>query len=68
MLFIIDVHWTRRTPDPERENAGTTTYAEFAHTATRATSQATRKFRRHYGLHLQITRTAEKQPPPPILA
>jgi hypothetical protein len=68
MLFLIDIHWTRRTPDPERKNTGHTTYAEFAKTLTRATSQATKKFRRHYGLHLQIERTAEKQDPAKIFS
>lgn len=54
MLFIIVIHWTRRTPDPERDAHGRITYAQFAKTLTRAKTNASRKFRLHYGKHLSI--------------
>lgn len=59
-LYLIDITWTRRQPEPDRENTGTKTYAEYARTLTRAVSQASTKFRRHYGMHLAISKTAEK--------
>jgi hypothetical protein len=54
MLFLIEIHWQRRTPEPERTNTGRTTYAEFSKTLTSAKTNATRKFRLHYGNHLAI--------------
>ena len=65
-LFLIDISWQRRQPDPDRENTGTKTYAEYARSLTRATTQACKKFRRHYGMHLAITQTAEKPDPAAI--
>jgi hypothetical protein len=61
MLFLIEIHWTRRAPDPDQPSTGSTTYAEYASTVTRATSQAARKFQRHYHVHRAITHTCEKQ-------
>ena len=68
MLYLIQIHWTRRQPEPDRSDTGTTTYAEFARTLTTAKRQATAKFRRHYGSHLAIQSTTEKQDPAGLYA
>jgi len=65
-LYLIDISWQRRHPDPELPLTGTQTFAEFARTITRARSQASAKFRRHYGMHLAITKTAHKPAPAAI--
>lgn len=65
MMFLIRVHWTRRVRDPEQDDEGTTTYAEFAPTATAATTKAVKKFNRHYGLHRAITSTTQETEPAP---
>jgi hypothetical protein len=62
-LFIIDISWQRRNPQDGDEQTGTKTYAEYARPLTRATTQASKKFRRHYGMHLAIQKVAEKQDP-----
>lgn len=63
MLFIIDIAWTRRAPEPGRPDNGTTTYSEYARTLTTAKRRAAAKFRRHYGAHLAIRSATEKQDP-----
>jgi hypothetical protein len=62
-LFLIDISWKRRKAQDGDDQTGTKTYAEYARTLTRATTQASKKFRRHYGMHLAITKTAEKPDP-----
>lgn len=63
MLFIINVHWKRRSPEPGRPNKGHSTYAEYGRTLLAAKRKAATKFRRHYGLHLAIERTEEFNDP-----
>lgn len=63
MLYIINVHWTRRAPEDGRPDKGHSTFAEFARTLNGAKRKAAAKFRRHYGLHLAIARTEEFQDP-----
>ena len=62
MLYIIDIHWSRRTPETGRPDSGTTTYAEYTKTLNAAKRRAAANFRRHYGMHLNITATREKAP------
>jgi len=68
MLYLIQVHWQRRTPEPGRPDKGTTTYAEFARSLGAAKRKAAGKFRRHYGMHLSTTSTTEKPDPAGIHA
>lgn len=63
MLYLINIHWTRRVPEDGRPTNGKSTYAEYARTLTGAKRKAAAKFRRHYGLHLDVTRTEEFQDP-----
>lgn len=63
MLFLIDIHWQRRSPEPEREDSGISTYAMAGRSFAAAKSKAIRKFNRHFGLHLSISKTVEKADP-----
>jgi hypothetical protein len=68
MLYLIEIHWTRRSPELGRPDSGRATYAEFAKTFTAARNKAVRKFNRHLGMHLSIQRVAEKQDPAGIFS
>jgi hypothetical protein len=63
MLFIINIHWERRAHEDGRPDKGYSTYAEYAKTLNGAKRKAAAKFRRHYGMHLNIARTEEFQDP-----
>ncbi len=63
MLYLIDIVWIRRTPEADRPDSGTTTYAEFARTLTGAKRKASAKCRRHYGMHLTLINAREQQDP-----
>ena len=63
MLYLIEIHWTRRVADPELPPGGVTVMAEFGPSLTAATTKAVRKFQRHYHIHRAITSTNEKQDP-----
>jgi hypothetical protein len=68
MLYIINVHWQRRTPETGLPDKGHSTFAEYARSLTAAKRKASAKFRRHYGMHLDVTRTEEFQDPAGIFA
>lgn len=63
MLYLIDIHWTRRTPEEGRSDKGISTIASAARTFTAARTKATKQFRRHYGTYLAVTQIVEKQDP-----
>lgn len=60
MLYLIEITWQRRDPQPEETNVGTTVQAEFARSLNRAISKAKIKFLRHSGMHRSITGVSEK--------
>jgi hypothetical protein len=62
-LFLIDVHWQRRTPEAGRPQTGFSTYAMAGRSLSIAKGKVIRKFNRHFGLHLSINKTVEKQDP-----
>jgi hypothetical protein len=68
MLFLIDIHWKRRSPLAGKPDHGTATYAEQARYLNAAKSKAIRKFNHHFGMHLSITQTVEKADPAGIFS
>lgn len=68
MLFVINVYWTRRTPQDGRPNKGHTTYAEYARSLNGAKRKGSTKFRKHYGMHLAVDRTEEFNDPAGIFS
>ena len=67
MLYLINIHWTRRKAEEGRTQKGHSTYAEEARNLQAAKGKAIRKFNRHFGLHLAIDQVAEFQDPAGIL-
>ena len=63
MLYLINIHWRRRSPHPEKPATGKSTYPENARTLTAAKNKAIKKFNRHLGTHLAIEKTTELQDP-----
>lgn len=63
MLYIINIHWTRRIPQEGRPDQGRSTYAEYAKSLTAAKRKASAKFRLHYGMHLAIESAEEFEDP-----
>jgi hypothetical protein len=63
MLYLIDIKWKRRAPQPGEEPTGTTTQAEFARSSRAAINKAGRKFRQHYGAHRLIQSVSEQAEP-----
>ena len=68
MLFLINIHWTRRTPHPDKPSAGKSTLAIQARYRTAAYRKAQRQFRHKYGKNLAITDTTEVQDPAGIFS
>lgn len=62
-LYIIDIHWQRRAPEEGRAQTGFSTYAMAGRSFSVAKGKAVRKFNRHFGMHLSISKTTEKQDP-----
>ena len=65
-LYLIDIHWQRRTPEAERPQSGIAQYAESGRSFNTAKGKAIRKFNRHIGLHLRIEKTVEHSEPAKI--
>jgi hypothetical protein len=63
MLYLIDIHWQRRKPEADRPQTGSSTYAMAGRTFNIAKGKAIKKFNRHFGMHLAINKTVEKQDP-----
>ena len=63
MIYIIDIHWQRRTPTPEKAQTGFSTYAERGRNYSTAKGKAVRKFNRAFGAYLAINKVTEKQDP-----
>lgn len=63
MLYLINIHWTRRKAEEGRPSKGRATYPENARTLNAAKTKAVRKFNRHYGMLLTIDEVAEVQDP-----
>ena len=63
MLYLIDITWTRRAPQPGEAPTGTTTQAEFARSLQAAKNKASKKFRQHYGAHRRIETVTEQADP-----
>lgn len=63
MLYLIDIHWKRRTPHPDKPQTGRTTYAIASKYPKRAINQAKKTFTNKYGANLEITDCREKQDP-----
>jgi hypothetical protein len=68
MLHLVNVHWSRRSPHPDKPAKGKTTYAEYGRTFIAARSRAVKKFNRHYGTNLAITSTSQVEDPAGILS
>lgn len=68
MLYLLNIHWTRRTPRDDKPSKGHSTYAENAPSLNAAKSKAVRKFNRHYGIHLQVEKTTELADPAGIFS
>lgn len=61
MLFLIDIHWKRRTPHPDKPQTGRSTYPISARYPKRAIADAKRIFNRHFGTNLEITDAKERK-------
>jgi hypothetical protein len=68
MLYLIDIHWQRRSPEEGRPQTGYSTYSMAGRTYTVAKGKAVRKFNRHFGMHLAINKVTEKQDPAGIFS
>ena len=68
MLFLINIHWTRRAPHPDKPASGKSTIPTAARYRTAAFRKAQREFRKKYANHLEITDTTEVQDPAGIYA
>jgi hypothetical protein len=62
-LYLIDVHWQRRSPEAGRAQIGFSSYAMAGRTFSIAKSKVIRKFNRHFGMHLAVVKAVEKQDP-----
>jgi hypothetical protein len=63
MLYLINIHWTRRKAEEGRPHKGRATYPENARTFNAAKNKAVRKFNRHFGMHLAIDHVGEMSDP-----
>ena len=68
MLFLINIHWKRTTPHPDKPASGYSTLAVAARYRTAAFRKAQRSFIRKYGKNLAITDTTEVQDPAGIFS
>jgi hypothetical protein len=68
MLYLINIHWTRRKAEEGRPHKGRATYPENARTFQAAKNKAVKKFNRRFGLHLAIEQVAEFQDPAGIFS
>lgn len=62
-LFIIEIHWQRRSPQDGQPLTGTDSSATAGHTIAEASRKAVQKFNRHFGMHRKVLRVTEKQEP-----
>lgn len=62
-LFLIDIHWERRSHQDGKPPSGTSTLSTAGRSLAEASRKATRKFNLQFGMHLRITRITEKQDP-----
>jgi len=67
-LYLIDIHWERRTPEQGRPTKGFGTYPAAARSLNAAKAKAVRKFNHTFGTHLKVTATTEKQDPAGIVS
>lgn len=63
MLFILDIHWKRRSAREGKPAEGFSTVAQAGRSLGAARAAASRKFNRYYGAHLAIERVTEKPDP-----
>ena len=63
MLFLINIHWTRRAPHPDKPASGKSTIPTAARYRTAAFRKAQRQFLHQFGTYLEITDTTEVQDP-----
>lgn len=63
MLYLINIHWKRRTPHPDKPQTGRSTYPENARTLQAGKNKAVKKFNRHFGMNLAIENVAEMADP-----
>jgi hypothetical protein len=68
MMHLIDIHWQRKTPHPDKPATGRSTYAVRARYLKAAIAKASAKFRRQYGENLLITTANEKPDPAGIFS
>lgn len=68
MLYLINIHRTRRKAEAGRPSKGRATYPEQARSFNAARNKAVRKFNRHFGMHLAIDEVAEFQDPAGIFS
>ena len=66
MLFLIEIHWERTQPHPDKPATDHTTYPVAARYRTAAFRKAQRQFRHQYGGNLKITDTKEQTDPAEI--
>jgi len=62
-LFLIDIHWQRRSAQDGQPITGCDTSATAGHSLAEASRKAVRKFNRHFGMHRKVMRATEKQDP-----
>jgi hypothetical protein len=63
MLYLINIHWQRRTAEQGRAQTGTVRYTINARSLGAAKTKASRMFNRHMGTLLAITELQEFQDP-----
>jgi len=68
MIYLIDIHWQRRHPHPDKPATGRTTIPVSARYPKRAITDAKKQFRQKYGANLAITAATEKQDPAGIFS
>lgn len=55
MFYVINIHWKRKSPHPDKPASGKSTYYARSKYLTNAINKSKRKFRQQYGNALKIT-------------
>lgn len=67
MIHVINIHWKRKTPHPDKPASGKSTYYARSKYLTNAINKSKRKFRRQFGNDLEITKAEQFNDPAQIL-
>jgi argonaute-like protein implicated in RNA metabolism and viral defense len=63
MHYLIDIHWTRTSPHPDKPSKGHSSYFIRDRSLTSAKVKAVKKFTEQYGNNFEITEVCEKSDP-----